>query len=178
VKEVLPVSNNELANTLNSIRNGDKTAFEELYKNLQTLIFTIIYRITWDKTVSEDVLQEVFLKLYLSPPEPSIKNPRAYICRIARNLAIDSTRKQSQHLSLDDITEPVHRPLDDFTFHMDMNAALESLPAQECEIVTLHVIAGLKFREISSIMEIPAGTAKWKYQKAISNLQKRLGGTV
>nr|AGS51625.1 RNA polymerase sigma factor [uncultured bacterium contig00017] len=170
------MNKNEITSSLNAIRNGDKTAFEELYKDLQTPIFTVIYRITWDKSVSEEILQDVFFKLFLSPPGPHIKNPRAYIFQMARNLAIDSVRKQSPHLSLDEISETAHQPLDDFALRLDINDALKSLPAQECEIVTLHIIGGLKFREIASVMNIPSGTAKWKYQKAIGTLQKTIRG--
>jgi len=170
------VDNNELTNKLNAIRQGDKIAFEELYKDLRTPIFTIIYRITWDKTISEDILQEVFLKLFLSPPNPLIKKPRAYLFQIARNLAIDSMRAQSQHMSLDEIADTIPQPLNDLLPQTDIDDALKSLPAQECEIVTMHVIGELKFREISELMKIPLGTVLWKYQKAITKLQKIITG--
>ena len=70
------MNNDELNQKFSAMRKGDKTAFEEIYKGLHTPIFTIISRITWDKAIAEDVLQEVFVKLYLSPPDPSITNPR------------------------------------------------------------------------------------------------------
>ena len=164
------MNNDELAGKLDAIRNGDRIAFEELYIDLRTPIFTVINRITWDKAVSEDILQEFFVKLFLSPPTPH-NNLRAYIFQIARNLAIDNVRKQTQKISLDDISEIAHRPLEDFQLKMDIDDALKSIPTQECEIVTLHIIGGLTFREIAEVLGIPSGTAKWKYQKAISRLQ-------
>jgi len=170
------VNNDELRISIQAIRGGDKSAFEELYKDMQTPIYTIIYRITWDKTMSEDILQDVFVKLFLSPPEPSVKNPRAYIFRIARNLAIDGMRKQTQHLSLDEIEDTVSQPMEDIALRTDIDDALKKLPPQECQIVTMHVIGGLKFREISEVMKIPLGTAVWKYQKAIGKLQKLITG--
>ena len=122
-------------------------------------------------------MQEVFVKLFLSPPEPSIKNPRAYIFQMARNLAIDSIRKKSpQHISLDEIEDSIHQPLKDLSQKMDIENAMKSLPAQENQIVTLRIIGELKFREISEIMNLPLGTVIWKYQKAIGKLQKYLGG--
>jgi RNA polymerase sigma-70 factor (ECF subfamily) len=170
------VNNIELTEKFHDIRNGDKTAFDELYQDMQTPIFTIISRITWDKSISEDIMQEVFVKLFLSPPEPSIKNPRAYVFQMARNLAINSMKKQPHHISLDEISETVHQPLDDFLLRMDIDDALKSLPSEECQIVTLRIIGELKFREISEIMKIPLGTALWKYQKAIAKLQKIIAG--
>ena len=169
------MNNDELAQYLDAIRNGDRIAFEKLYHDLRTPIFTIINRITWDRAISEDILQEFFVKLFLSPPA-NLKNPRAYIFQIARNLAIDSLRKQNPDVSLDEIPETMHRPLDDFQLQMDIDDALKSIPTQECEIVTLHVIGGLTFREIADVTGIPSGTAKWKYQKAIKKLQKIISG--
>ena len=170
------MNSGELRQILSAIRDGDKAALTELYKNMQTPIYTIIFRITWDKSTSEDLLQDVFIKLFLSPPEPSIKNPRAYIFQIARNLAVDSIRKQEQHFSLDEIENIAQHPLEDFVLRTDVDDALKTLPAHECQIVTLHIIGELKFREISEIMKIPLGTVLWKYQKAIRILQKIITG--
>ena len=170
------MNNEQIKQKFAAYCNGDESAFDSLYKGLQNPIYTIIFRITWDKSVSEDILQEVFIKLFLSSPESSINNPRAYIFQIARNLAIDSVRKQTQNIPLDEISETAHQPLEDLSLRMDIEAALKSIPAQECQIVTLHVIGELKFREISEIMKIPMGTVFWKYQKAIGKLQKIISG--
>ena len=72
------MNNAELACRFNSIRCGDKTAFEEIYNDMKTPVYTIIFRITRDESLSEDILQEVFVKLFVSPLLPSVKNPRAY----------------------------------------------------------------------------------------------------
>jgi len=173
------VKNADIAIKISDMRKGtDSKSFEELYKDLKTPVYTIIFRITWNKALSEDILQEVFLKLYLSPPAAEVKNPRAYIFRIARNLAIDSVRKQGSHISLDEIGDAVHQPLDDIPLKMDIENALKALPEQERQLVTLHINADLKFREISEILDMPLGTALWKYRKAISKLQKYLGGSL
>ena len=170
------MNNEELKLNMQAIHGGDRDAFEELYKGMKTPIFTVIFRITWDRPTSEDILQEVFIKLFLSPPEPSIRNPRAYILQMARNLAIDGMRKQAQHVSFGEIEDTVGQPIDDIAMRMDIDDALKKLPPQECQIVTLHVIGELKFREISELLKIPLGTVLWQYQKAISKLQKMIIG--
>ena len=172
------MNSEELKVKLIAIRKGDKSAFEELYKEMQTPIYMIIFRITWDKPLSEDILQALFVKLFLSPPDPNIKNLRAYIFQMARNLAIDSVRKKTPHLSLDEISETVYQPLDDFSLRIDVETALKSLPMQECQIVTLRIIGELKFREISEAIEMPLGTVIWKYQKAIGKIQKMITGGI
>ena len=170
------MNNNEIKRKLGAIRVGNHAAFEELYNDLKTPIYTIIFRIVWNQATAEDIMQTVFLKLFQSPPESQIKNPRAYIFQIARNLAIDSKRKQHPARSLDEIADTAHVPLDDYSIRMDIEDALKTLPAQECQIVTLHIIGALKFREISEIMKIPFGTVYGRYQKAIRTLQKTISG--
>jgi len=172
------VKNEVLKQHLAEIRNGDKYAFETLYSGLKTPVFTIISRVTWDRAVSEEILQDVFVKLFMSPPDPSIKNPRAYIFRMARNLAIDNMKNRKQTISIDEIHDPAHDPLNNVSTRMDINDALKSLPSLECQIVTLHIIGGLKFREIAEVMDAPLGTVLWRYQKAIGKLRTILGGTL
>ncbi|MCL2672297.1 MAG: sigma-70 family RNA polymerase sigma factor [Clostridiales bacterium] len=166
--------NEELTRQLNAIRNGDMAAFETLYNDSRTPVYTIILRITWDRAMSEDILQEFFTKLFISPPKPSVQNPRAYLFQMARNLAIDSVRKQVPQVPLEESS--AYQPLDDSPLRMDIESALKRLPAQDCQIVTLHVIGELKFRELSEIMQIPIGTVLWKYGRAIGKLQKYLSG--
>jgi len=170
------VNNAELACKFNSIRDGGKTAFEEIYNDMKTPVYTIIFRITRDEALSEDILQEVFVKLFLSPLGPSIKNLRAYVFQMARNLAVNGMKKQPRHIPLDKISNTVHQPMDDASLRIDIEDALKALPAQDCEIVTLHLIGDLKFREIAEIMGIPLGTALWKYRQAIGKLQKSISG--
>lgn len=172
----MTVNNSELADKFYAIRSGDKAAFDEIYKDLKIPIYTIIFRITWDKQTSEELLHDLFIKLFLSPPDHSVKNLRAYIFQMAHNLAVNSVKRQQRHISLDEIPEPVCQPPSDFALRMDIGNALKIIPAQECQIVTLHIIGELKFREISEIMQIPLGTVLWKYQKAIGKLQKIISG--
>ena len=170
------MNNDVLVQKIKAIYTGDEKAFEELYTELKTPIFTVIFRITWNEDISEDILQETFFKLFTSPINPSsIKNPRAYIFKMARNLSIDHIRTNPQDISLDEISETATSQ-DDLSLHIDIEDALKCLSSQECEIVTLHIIGGFKFREIAGILEAPSGTVKWRYHKALKTLRKLMTG--
>jgi RNA polymerase sigma-70 factor (ECF subfamily) len=170
------VNNSVLTQRLNAILNGDEKAFEELYTDLKVPIYTIIYRIIWNDVESEDVLQELFFKLFTSPLNPAnIKNPRAYIFQMARHLAIDKIRKDTNDIPLDEITDITY-PSEDIALNVDIEDALKQIHSDECEIITLRIIGGFKYREIAKIMKIPQGTVKWKYKEAIKKLKKILGG--
>lgn len=166
--------NEELTAVLGAVHSGDTDAFTALYQEMRTPLFTIIYRIVWDLPTAEDVLQDLFVKLLASPPEPSLRNPRAYLCQMARNLAIDSTRKQ-RPIQLNGV-EAAYHPLESLSQRVDIEAALRSLPSDECQIVTLHLIGALKFREIAAMLNKPLGTVLWRYQQALGALRQALSG--
>ena len=167
------MNNDEITKLLAAIRNGSIAAFEALYRDLQTPLYTIIYRITWDRTASEDILQDVFVKVYQSPP--MVKNPRAYLFQMVRNLAIDYMRKRRE-VPLADAESTMPHLSRDTARRLDMEDALKRLPAQDCQIVTLHIIGALTFREIAALMDMPLGTALWRYQKALGKLRTMLEG--
>ena len=170
------MNNDELRAKLAAVTAGDMAAFEEIYSQLKTPMFTIILRVTQDKSLSEDILQEVFVKLYQSPPLDA-KNPRAYIFQMARNLAVDGARAQPRFEGSDSLESLESLAyVSDHDLKMDIETALQSLPSQECQIVSLHVNGGLKFREIAPMLDLPLGTAIWKYHKAIGRLRSQLSG--
>ena len=168
------MDNDELRKKLTSLRAGNKTALEEIYEALKTPMYTIILRVTRDKSLSEDILQEVFVKLYLSPPV-SVKNPRAYLFQMARNLAVDGVRKSPRFAALDERESLVYWP-DDPLEKMDIERAMQALPLQECQIVSLHINGALTFREIAELLGLPLGTAIWKYHRAIQRLRSHISG--
>jgi len=164
----------QLEQWLDEIRSGDKVAFEALYENTKNLLYTIIFQITQDVTLSEDVLQELFLKIYLSPPTPSA-NPRAYLCRMARNLAIDSVRKLKPHCNWEQ-AENILSHMDDISQSLAIEDAIRCLPERERQIITLHIHEEVSFREIAIILDLSLGTVFWAYQRAIKQLRNFLGG--
>ena len=78
------------------IQNGDKDAFICVYQELKQPVYTISYRITQSKETAEDITHDIFVKLFSSPPDSSVKNIRAWIFQMARNLSIDALRKKSR----------------------------------------------------------------------------------
>ena len=166
----------ELKARLTALRAGDKAAFEDIYEHLKTPVFTVILRIVRDRPAAEEILQEVFFKLWQLPPGPEVGNPRAYIFRAAHNLALDHLKKRPQSVAIED-TDACFQT-EDIPLKMDVERALESLPPQECRIVSLHINGGLKFREIAGMTGLPLGTVLWKYQRAIKRLRIILSGGV
>ena len=167
------MTSNELRALLEQISHGDRTAFEALYHEMNVPVYTVLVRITRDRALSEDLLQEFFLKLFRTPPLDA-KNPRAYLFQMAHNLALDALRREKSAEELNDTFAPSSAGIP-YT-QLELELAFSALPLPERQIAALHLYAGLKFREIAEICGCPLGTVLWRYRKAIGQLQQHLNG--
>lgn len=165
----------ELLDRFGELREGREEAFAALYADMKKPVYTVILRIVGDPPLAEDLLQEVFLRLLASPPAPSLRHPRAWIFRVARNLAIDSVRKPKTEALPEEQADPA-QPLEACADRLDIEAALSRLSLAEREIVVLHLNGDLPFREIAGILEQPLGTVLWRYRQAVGKLRIILSG--
>lgn len=164
-----------LRELFSQIQSGDREAFAYVYQELKQPVYTICYRITQSKETAEDITHDVFVKLFRSPPDTSVKNMRAWIFQMARNLSIDALRKQSRMATQDEPidTEDPYLPIH---LRMDLETALGKLSCDEREILALHLNADLSFKEISSIVGLSLPATYRKYRKALKQLQEELNG--
>lgn len=162
----------ELKRLFADLRQGDLAAFERLYCDMSTPLFTVFCRIVQDRALAEDLLQELFLRLYQSPP-CGAAHPRAYLFAMARNLAVDALRRAppAAAQAAEACSDPEH-----LDTRLDVEHALAQLPELERQILSLHLNAGLKFRELAVILKLPLGTVLWRYQRAIGRMRSILEG--
>ena len=168
------MNNEQLKILFEKIRNKDKEAFTTVYNEMKTPVFTVIYRIVNNKEIVEDITQEVFVRLFVSTPDPSVKNIRAWIFTLARNLAIDSMRK-TQATNIDDI-DIISDNEENFLLKLSLDDAMQKLSLIERETVVLHLNAGLKFKEIASILSLSLPATYRTYKRALKKLRTLLSG--
>lgn len=86
---------------ISQAKKGDKQAFEKLYKLYFVPVFRYVYLRVNDKQLTEDITQEVFMKVYTSLDSYTDqgKDPLAYFFTIARNKVIDFYRQKKKSLS-------------------------------------------------------------------------------
>lgn len=163
----------DLKEQLMLLRSGDRAAFERIYAELSTPIYMLLLRMTNDRMLAEDILQDFFIKLFQSVPGENVRNPRAYLYRTARNLAIDALRK---NVNTDMICEDICAEEEDITERIDLENAIKRLDRVDIQIISMHIYGDLRFREISLIMEMPLGTVLWRYRRAINLMKNLLNG--
>lgn len=169
------MNNHDLKESFKKIRNGDKEAFVLVFNELKKPVFTVVYRIVGDISAAEDITQEVFVKLFVSPPDSSVNNPRAWVFRIAHNLSIDALRKK-QSLNIEDIELVADDTFEQIVTRLDIESAINRLTDTERQVISLHLNGGLTFGEISAIMNLSQSAVYRNYRKALKTLRRILNG--
>lgn len=155
-------------------RVGDAVALESLYRRYKSALFSLAYRYTYNRTTAEDLLQEIFLKIFTHLDDvQKIETFTAWVFRIALNTcyshlrgtraelektvpmaAVEGTRHEGR---VDAEENDIRKPLDE---------AISGLPARLREIFLLHDVQGFKHEEIARMLGLSVGTSKSQLFKA------------
>jgi RNA polymerase sigma-70 factor (ECF subfamily) len=163
---------------------GDQHAFEMLVRRYNVPLFNFICHCLGDYDQACDVLQQVFLQLYISMPTLRTGEPlKAWLFQVARNRCLDELRrKRAIHFSElesandeDDLSPlaimPDTQPLpEEIAEHRDLQQtlqrAIQGLPPKFRSVVLLRYAGQLSFSEIGKTLNMPEATAKTYFQRA------------
>jgi len=179
-----------------AFRGGDARAFEALVRRYRAPVFNFILRYTGQRARAEDLLQETWLKVVRSAVE---YEPRArfttWVYTIARNLCVDSARKES-YRQADSLDAPAsasdegdgralgemlpdggnspERGAHNARLRPMIERALSSLPDEQREVFILREYSGIAFKEIAQVTHTAENTVKSRMRYAVVGLRKRL----
>ena len=158
---------------LKKFKGGDNHAFDLLVHRYEKPLIGYLYGISSNLELSKDVCQETFIKLIKSPPAFLFGDRlNSWLFRTAKNLLIDKMRRESKSQVLDEPDNDKDlNPYASLVVEENKQELLEvvrSLDDNYREIVTLHFLSELTFREISGLLNIPIGTAIWRMGRALS----------
>ena len=140
-------------------------------------------RITGDLERGRDVAQETFLRLWKSAPEGEGKRLAQWLFTVCRNRAVDVLRKESRMGRLSDAAaaatvsgEPSPAAV---AQRRDLAAVaagvLDSLPANQQEVIRLKLEAGFSYREISDITGLSVSNVGFLIHTGLKRIRERLG---
>ena len=164
---------------------GSSESLEKLYNACAKGVYALAYSIVKSHAAAEDIMQDTFVHVWNSASTFTAKgNGRAWIYRIARNLALNAvTRNRTD--SLNAITEENGDRLASDTSTEEsavvghsIETALLSLGDREREVITLHSMSGLTLNEIAAMLDIPLGTVKWRHAQALKKLRSVLSDII
>lgn len=164
--------------------DSDRAALEELFRRMREPLLRYVCAIVADPTVAHDLVQDVFLDLWLrrATLDPG-QSLRPYLYRMARNRALRHlrderrrARKRAEQLPKTPPVEPLSP--DDHVASHQLEALLahwlDELPERQREVLVLSRWHGLSHREIARVMGISPRTVNNHMLRALETLRRRL----
>ena len=158
----------------------DDRSFTLLYDNYSKSLYGIIFNLIKDKEEAEDVLQEVFVKIWknIDGYNQSKGTLFTWILNIARNTAIDRIRSQEYQNSQrnQDLDSTINLIDSQGSSQFDIDAiglgkVVEKLKPEHRQVIDLLYFKGYTQEEVSKEYGIPLGTVKTRVKSAINHLR-------
>lgn len=164
-----------LDNCITRIAQGDRDALAALYERTRPAVYGFALSILENIHDAEDILQDTYLQVWQAAGSyRSRGRAKAWLMTIVRNLSLDRLRQQArtEPLDWDQWQEQLSElPAVTHEDQMTLTALLAVLADQERQIVILHVLTGLKHREIAALLELPLATVLSQYSRALKKLR-------
>ncbi len=176
--------NNGTMKSLPSPANAHRTDFEALYERHSREVWALAYAHWVNADTAMDITQEAFLRLWKQwETGETILNPRAWLLRVARNLAEDyaksAFRRNGTHPPQTMNGVQAHDPLPleslerEETF-AQLREVLEQMPKADREILTLRYALDYDTGEIADVLSINATAVHMRLSRARQRLAERL----
>jgi RNA polymerase sigma-70 factor (ECF subfamily) len=163
-----------------AVRNGDAEKFGMLFDRYHQSLFSFFYRLSGDAASSEDLVQDVFLRMlkYRRSFRPDSQF-RPWMYQIARAARIDRFRKHRSETLLHDeetLTGQFRGPrpdeqLEETERMLLLQKALLQLPDDKRELLVLARFLDLDYGEIAALLQVEAGTVKVRVHRAMNELR-------
>ena len=172
------------ADLASRLREGDVTAYEELYRRHGARLYNLAYRMLGQAADAEDLLQETFLQVFRRID--TFKGEAAFgtwLYRMAMNLCLDRLRSKAgktdrQTTSIEDVREyrlAGRGPLDSVK-RLDLERAIARLPDACRAAFLLHDVEGFEHQEVGRLLGVSDGTSKSQVHKARMRIRAFLLG--
>lgn len=155
------------------LKRGDQSHFNWFYENSKKQLFYNILSYTKNYELSEDLLQETYVKFLTNIKNIDDKvNVLGYLMVMSKNITLDYFKKNNRIESLNE--EDIS--FEDNKIHETMlvSKIKEILNDIEFKILILHILGELTFNEIKDIVKKPLGTVLWIYNKSLKKVRKEL----
>lgn len=167
------------------LQQGDFEALGTLYDRHRQMVYRTALMITGDNQAADDLLQDVFLRLFRFAAHFDLERPlEPWLYRMTTNLSYDWVkRRRSLASSLEDLADwlssggknPPYESLEAQDQWAQVQSAISALPLNQRVVVVLYYLNDLSIQEIAEILEVPVGTIKSRLHYGRLALKRRLG---
>ena len=186
IQEAMLPDDATLRALLADVSRAETRALAELYDLTSPKLFGVILRIQRDRSLAEDVLQDVYLKVWQAAGSyvPEAGRPLTWLCAIARNRAIDSVRRKTE------VQAPVSESGEDWIAQLAdprtgedpildrgaLTVCLKRLDPVHAECVMLAYCEGWSREDLARRHDRPVNTIKTWLHRALASLKACLEG--
>lgn len=174
-----------LVAALQRVAAGERRALRDVYERTASKLFGVCLRISQDKEAAEDILQDVYLKVWNRAGrfDASRASPITWLCAITRNAAIDWRRAQggpplvSEELASEVPDDRVTAPeqIEALQERARIFECLDGLEIRQATAIRAAFFDGLTYAQLAEQVSVPLGTMKSWVRRGLIQLRECLG---
>jgi len=168
--------------------NMDKNYYNEIYDSHINEVYRFVFLRTNSVEASQDICSDVFFKFYNSTknkPAEYLKNPRAFIYKIARNKVIDYYRTNKRNVSFDDAKDDLvlnealtdnsaQEKIQQEDLKQVIHKALQQIKPIYADIIIYKYIEELSNKDISNILNKTESNVRVLIHRALNSLKDKI----
>lgn len=161
-------------------------ALAEAYRRHAGAVFGLARRVLADATMAEEIVQEVFLRLWNDPDrfDTARGSLRSFLLAIAHGRSVDvlrfevsRRRREERDLRLSGVGgHDVEHEVLDLAMAEQVHDAVAALPDNERQPIELAYFDGHTYREVAALLALPEGTIKSRIRAGLRRMRDELGG--
>jgi RNA polymerase sigma-70 factor (ECF subfamily) len=162
------------------IAEGDESSFAKLFNYYRDWIYTIAYKLTHSTSIAEEIVQDIFLKIWLRRTDlVNVQDFRAYLFivtrndvfrtlkQIARNYKVFLLTDEDQLLANNDSADLIMGK----EYYSLLKRSIDRLPNQQRQVYNLIKDQGLKRDEVAELLHLQPETVKFHLAEAMKNIR-------
>ena len=179
-----PYAQTDDVGLLIAVARYDGDALAEAYRRHAGAVFALATRMLWERTTAEELVQEIFLRLWEQPEryERTRGSLRTFLLMDAHARCVDRIRSDTRRRSREErvgraeMAEAYDVDLEawDLTLAEQVREALDTLHDGERAAIELAYFGGHTYREVAHILELPEGTVKSRIRTGLTRLRSQL----
>jgi RNA polymerase sigma-70 factor (family 1) len=175
-------SNSDQSKLLYELSQGNELAFTKLYNEYKNVVFSTALKITKSRMLAEEVVQDVFLKIWQNHKNlAEITNIENYLFIISRNHIFDMIKKIARDTSLvvdsnykNTSTNDTEDAIKDDQYNIILNQIVDQLPPQQQKIYKMAKWDGLSHQKIGEDLGISTETVKKHMAQALKFVRTKI----
>lgn len=167
-----------------AIARYEQLALAEAFKRHAGAVFALARRLLVDRAKAEEVVQEVFLRLWNDPTrfDPARGSLRGYLLVDTHGRAVDLLRSDTSRREREErdarrmaaSSYDLELEVGDLVVSQKVRGALEQLPEGERAAIEVAYFGGFTFREVAARLDLPEGTVKSRIRSGLRRLHREL----